>query len=69
MIITCKKYALTKIITQLEENDIPCTEVGEITEKSNGIKLIEKGRKSDLIYYEKDPYWEAFFKALKSGWK
>jgi len=67
--ITCKKEVAPKIITRLEENNIPCTEVGEITEKSNGIKLIEKGRASDLTYYEKDPYWEAFFKALKSGWK
>ncbi|PVW13759.1 AIR synthase family protein [Marixanthomonas spongiae] len=69
MIITCKKNVASKIITNLEGNNISCTEVGEITEKSNGIKLIEKDRESDLIYYEKDPYWEAFFKALKLGWK
>lgn len=69
MVMTCKKDAASKIITKLEKNNIPCTEVGEITEKSKGIKLNEKGRESDLIYYEKDPYWEAFFKALKSGWK
>ncbi|HLW32875.1 MAG TPA: AIR synthase family protein [Aequorivita sp.] len=69
MVITCKKNAASKIITKLGENNIPCTEVGEITEKNEGIKLNEKGRESDLIYCEKDPYWEAFFKALKSGWK
>jgi hydrogenase maturation factor len=69
MVITCKKDAVTKIRIKLEKNNIPCTEVGEITEKSNGIKLNEEGRESDLIYKEKDPYWEAFFKALKSGWK
>lgn len=66
MVITCKKNAVSKIITKLGENNIPCTEVGEITEKSEGIKLNEKGKESDLIYCEKDPYWEAFFKALKS---
>jgi len=69
MIITCKKNAVPKIISKLKINNIYCTEVGEITKKSNGIKLHEKGRESDLIYKEKDPYWEAFFKALKSGWK
>lgn len=69
MVIACKKNAVPKIITKLEKNNIPCTEVGEITEKSKGIKLNEEGRKSELIYHEKDPYWEAFFKALKSGWK
>ncbi|MFT6359944.1 MAG: hydrogenase expression/formation protein HypE [Cyclobacteriaceae bacterium] len=69
MIITCKKDAVPKIISKLKTNNIPCTEVGEITEKSKGIKLNEEGRESDLIYKEKDPYWEVFFNALKSGWK
>ena len=69
MVITCKKEAVAKIITRLGENNIPCTEVGEMTEKSNGIKLNEEGRESDLAYHEKDPYWEAYFKALRSGWK
>ncbi|MGO3181476.1 MAG: AIR synthase family protein [Aequorivita sp.] len=69
MIITCKKHAVQKIITQLEENGIPCTEVGKITEKGKGIKLNKKESESDLVYNEKDPYWEAYFKALKSGWK
>lgn len=69
MILTCKKDAVTKIITELEKNNVPCTEVGEITKKNNGIKLIKEGRESDLIYHEKDPYWDAFFKALKLGWK
>jgi hydrogenase maturation factor len=69
MVIACKRNAVSKIITKLRKNNIFCTKVGEFTEKSKGIKLSEKGRESDLIYCEKDPYWEAFFKALKSGWK
>jgi len=69
MVITCKKDAVPKIISELEKINISCAGVGEITEKSKGIKLNKEGRESDLIYYEKDPYWEAFFKALKSGWK
>lgn len=69
MIITCKKDAASTIIIQLNENNIPCTEVGMITETSHGIKLEEHGKLSDLTYSEKDPYWEAFFYALKSGWK
>lgn len=69
MIMTCKKNAVPKIMAQFKENNISCTKVGEITQKNHGIQLIEEGKRSDLIYHEKDPYWEAFFKALKSGWK
>lgn len=69
MVITCKKEAVPKILGQFKENNIPCSQVGEITKKDQGIKLVEDGNISDLIYQEKDPYWEAFFNAIKSDWK
>ncbi|NLO72367.1 MAG: AIR synthase [Porphyromonadaceae bacterium] len=69
LLITCKRNAVTEIISQLQKADIQCTEIGKLTEKSKGIKLIEHEKISDLIYFEKDPYWEAFFKAQKLGWK
>ena len=69
MIITCKKEAAQTVINKLNKNNIPCAEVGAITDKKHGIKLKKGNKESELIYQEKDPYWEAFFKALKSGWK
>lgn len=69
MIITCKKESVTQIISKLNERNISCTEVGEMTEKNLGIKLSQQDKESDLIYHEKDPYWEAFFTALKLGWE
>lgn len=68
MIITCKKEAVQKVIARLNAHHIPCAEVGEVRKKKQGIKLEKQHKKSDLIYQEKDPYWEAFFKALQSGW-
>lgn len=69
MIITCKREKAAEIILRLKSNDISCTEVGVITEKSNGIKLIENEKAQDLMYFEEDPYWKAFFNAYKQGWK
>lgn len=69
MLLTCKKSAAPTIIARLKESIISCAEVGMITEKSNGIIVDEQGRLSSLSYAEKDPYWEAFSKALKLGWK
>ncbi|HBK32211.1 MAG TPA: AIR synthase, partial [Porphyromonadaceae bacterium] len=40
-----------------------------LTEKEKGVKLIEEGREKGLNYFHTDPYWAAFFKALKTGWK
>src|SRR5699024_2987566 len=39
IIITCKKQAAQKVIERLKKNNIPCAEVGEITDKNYGIKL------------------------------
>ncbi|MBW8524455.1 AIR synthase family protein [Chryseobacterium chendengshani] len=69
MIITCKKDKASEIISRLELNHVPCTQVGTITEKSSGIKLIENAKANDLLYFEEDPYWKAFFNAYKNGWK
>jgi hydrogenase maturation factor len=69
MIITCKKEAASLVIERLNRENISCTQVGEMKEKDFGIKLIEAGKETDLIYHEEDPYWAAFFKAYNSGWK
>lgn len=69
MIITCKKGTATDIIHRLAKKNIPCTEVGQITAKEEGIKLMENGQEGDLAYMQEDPYWAAFFKAINSGWK
>lgn len=69
MIITCKKEASGDIIARLAHSNIPCAEVGELCEKQNGIKLFENNETTDLTYSETDPYWAAFFRALKEGWK
>ncbi|MDN3657224.1 AIR synthase family protein [Ferruginibacter paludis] len=69
MIITCEKEASDEVVARLAKRNIPCVEVGELCEKKNGITLVENDEKSDLKYFEEDPYWAAFFNALKEGWK
>lgn len=69
MIITCKKGTASEVINRLAKKNIPCVEVGQITEKQKGIRLVENGKESDLKYLEEDPYWAAFFKAFNAGWK
>ncbi len=69
LIITCKEEGVKRTINQLQKLDIPCTKVGQITKKEQGIKLRREGLISDIVYSKRDPYWEAFYKALKLGWK
>jgi hydrogenase expression/formation protein HypE len=69
MIITCKSGTELKVIERLKKQNINCTAVGQILKKEAGINILEKGLKKKVEYKEEDPYWAAFFKALKEGWK
>lgn len=69
MIITCKEEAATALISRMEASGIDCTKVGVITRKEEGIRIDQKNETSDLVYRDTDPYWAAYFNALKSGWK
>lgn len=69
MIITCKENTSSRVIDRLNQAGIPCVEVGQIKEPEYGMKLETEEGITDLIYYEKDPYWDAFYKAIQSNWK
>lgn len=69
MIISCKAGSENEIIQILERENIPCSRVGEFTERNSGINLVTNGKVAEMPYYETDPYWAAFFKAWNSGWK
>lgn len=69
MIITCEQGKEQDVISRLAKENILCTAVGEVRRKEDGIKLVEDGHEKDLDYLTEDPYWKAFFEALKSDWK
>ncbi|PBQ32385.1 AIR synthase [Sphingobacteriaceae bacterium] len=69
MIITVEKNAANTLITALAKNNIACTIIGEVVEPDQGIKILDhNGELQPLLYQQKDPYWAAFFKALKNNW-
>ena len=67
MIMIVKKGVEQKLINHLYENGIKATAVGEITPKSSGFKIVEKGTEKEIDFDGTDPYWEAFFTAYKKG--
>lgn len=69
MIITVKKGAEDAVIKRLQQVNISCTAMGEITAKEKGRKIIVNDVEEELVYLERDPYWNAFFEAYKNGWR
>ena len=69
MIIVVKKRTENKLISKLKKENIPAAVVGEITPKESGRKIQLSDRKEEVNFNGKDPYWDAFFNALKSNLK
>lgn len=69
MIIAVRKGLEERLIRHLESELIPAAVVGEMTPPSDGFKIVEDDVEKELSFDGTDPYWEAFFSALKAGWK
>ncbi len=70
MIMTVKKGQETKLISELENQHIECCVIGEMTDPVTGIDIIdEEGIATPIMYQRTDPYWNAFFTAVKNKWK
>lgn len=69
MVISCKKGSETAVIKTLSKEDISCIMVGKFTEPGSRKQLNIGGKAYKMKYYETDPYWAAFLKAMESGWK
>ncbi|EPR70834.1 AIR synthase-related protein [Cyclobacterium qasimii] len=61
MLITCKMEQVEKIKSRLANENIDCTEIGQLTSADKGILIDKGGIKAPMIYQSTDPYWEAFF--------
>ena len=66
MIMAVKKGTEHGLLKHLEENSIKATVVGELTTKDQGYRIVENGIEKEFTYNGVDPYWEAYFRAVKN---
>lgn len=70
MVITVQRGFENKVITALAEKGIESNVIGEIVDYSQGINMLDRhGEKQPILYQQKDPYWSAFYTAIKNNWK
>lgn len=69
MVMAVKKGKEEVLINHLINNSIKATVVGEMTDKKESYTIIEDGKEKGFVFDGVDPYWGAFFKALKKGLK
>ena len=65
LIISCRPHKANEIIKALHGKNIPASIVGELTEPEKGMIVISEGKEKPFQHPRVDPFWNAFYKALK----
>jgi hydrogenase expression/formation protein HypE len=65
LIIACKARKADEVVAALAGKGIRSSIVGELTAPEKGMVLVEKGVKKNLEHPIVDPFWRAFYDALK----
>jgi hydrogenase maturation factor len=69
LIICAKPEKAETILETLKRTGIPCAVIGKTTNQRSGRWIRTDGKKARLEKPGSDPYWEAYWKACKKGWK
>lgn len=70
LIATVRPHALEPLLAALREAGLPCAEVGEVLKGTGTLWLTEPGGDvRRLTSPEPDPYWPAYDRALREGWR
>ncbi len=65
LIATCRPHKAEAVIKALAQRQIRASIVGELTDASKGMVLVEGGQDKELKHPIVDPFWRAFYDALK----
>ncbi|OQW97804.1 MAG: AIR synthase [Verrucomicrobia bacterium A1] len=66
LIAAVRPAATAEVLRRLADHGIPATACGELTPAAEGIHAVEAGQKRALNHPGIDPFWEAFYRELKS---
>lgn len=69
MIIAVENGKADFLVNHLRELSIPAAVVGEMLPEEEGGILVEGDQEQPFEFDGNDPYWNAFFNAMKQGWK
>jgi len=66
LIISVKPHKAQAVLEALHSKGIKASDVGELTPPEKGIVVIEGGQEKPFKHPRVDPFWNAFYQALKS---
>jgi len=67
LIIACREHKAQQIVTALSQKGITSSIAGDLTDSKHGMILVEEGKEKRLEHPLVDPFWGAFYHALKEN--
>lgn len=67
LIVSCRPHKSEAVLEALKSEGILASVVGELTDPENGIIVVENGEERPFQHPGVDPFWNAFYRALKSN--
>jgi len=64
LIVTCKPFRAQALLAALGGVSVSAALIGEVTEKEQGIVLVEAGAETELGHPRVEPLWDPFRQAL-----
>jgi hydrogenase expression/formation protein HypE len=65
LIIACREHRAHEVVAALSQKGIPSSIVGQLIDPKHGMILVEEGKEKKLEHPLVDPFWAAFYSALK----
>jgi hydrogenase expression/formation protein HypE len=66
LIMSCREHKAEEVVKALSRKGIASSIVGELVSPRHGMILVERGKEKKLKHPVVDPFWQAFYNALKN---
>jgi hydrogenase expression/formation protein HypE len=68
LVIACRPQRTKAIIDKLRQEKIRASRIGILSSSTRGVYGTNNRGRISLRYPSKDPYWRAYWKAVRNGW-
>ncbi len=68
LLIASRPIRTSRVIRQLTSKGVRANVAGRLSSRIDGVYGMTRNRRVRIGYPTKDPYWEAYWKAVRKGW-
>ena len=68
LVIACRPQRTKAVIQKLGTEKIQASRIGRLSSRTRGVYGVNRNGRAMIRYPSKDPYWDAYWKAVRKGW-